>query len=153
MRKCHLFSRTLTQERSLVCNGAGGCVSGFAQWHVVRTLAPDPSCAPQSACLELGLGHLPCPSRLYTNSLEKNHNSDGCGRGKKSEEKLSFLQEPLLPPHRNPTYCKMSLGGPVRGQGSGVLYQGCSEHILFFKRTMFVNFLYTGKLWKMYLIL
>lgn len=49
-------------------------------------------------------------------------------------------RRPVLPPHRNPNYCKMSLGDPVRGQRSGILYQGCSEHILFFKRTTFVEF-------------
>lgn len=113
-----------------------------------------PSCAPWSLCLERSLGCLPCPAQFYTRSLEKDQNADGCGRGQRSEEKLllSSRRSPL-PPHRNTPYCNVSLGGPVRGQGSGILYQGCSEHILFFKRTMFVNFMYTGKLLKMYLIL
>lgn len=99
--------------------------------------------------------HLPCPAPLAAYQFSGEElNSDGMWVGQKGREETTLaLRRPLLPPCGNPIYCKMSPGGPVRGWGLGILYQGCSEHILFFKRTMFVNFMYTGKLLKMYLIL
>ena len=152
--KLHLLSGELIEEHVLVGKRGGDCISGFSQQHRVRTLAPGPNFAPWSPCLEISLGCLPCPSQWYTSSLGEAQPSDGCGRGQRSEQKLSLSpQEAPLPPHRNPTYGETSLWGPVQAQGSGVVYQGCSEHILFFKRTMFVNFMYTGKLLKTYLIL
>ena len=154
LRKPQLLWRKSMQEHWLVWKCGRDFLSGFSQWLMVRTLAlivhPD-----RIPLLGAEPGAPAEPLSVLYRLLGEGSKCSWMWVGSKVRvETLGILQEAATASHRNPPpYCKVSLGGPVRGQGSGILYQGCFEHILFFKRTMFVNFMYTGKLLKMYLIL
>ena len=152
--KPQLRWRKSMQEHWLVWKRGRDFLSGFSQCLMLRTVAlivhPDP--IPLLGA-EPGAPAEPLSVRYWL--LGEGSKCSWMWVGSKVRvEILGVLREAPTASHRNlPPYRKVSLGGPVRGQGSGILYQGCSEHILFFKRTMFVNFMYTGKLLKMYLIL
>lgn len=154
LRKPQLRWRKLMREHWLVWKRGGDFLSSFSQWLMLRTVAlimhPDPI-----PLLGAELGAPAEPLSVWYWLLGEGSKCSWMWVGSKVRvETLGVLREAPTASHRNPPpYRKVSLGGPVRGQGSGILYQGCSEHILFFKRTMFVNFMYTGKLLKMYLIL
>lgn len=112
------------------------CISGFSQWHVVRTLAHSPNFAPWPPCLELDLRCLPCPSQWITSSLGEALNSDGSGCGRRSERRNSSVPAGgscSLPTGTPPPVRCLSPAGPVRGRGQAFYIMGALNIFYFLK--------------------